>query len=110
MLYHISIQKTKKKYFQTSPVKALRNGDLLTRFVRLVDDHGPPVKVALFGKEAEGSYEVGDVIKITDVYPYNKGQSLSTKKQAKVEVGLKIFVLCKSLLKKCTNLIYVYFI
>lgn len=72
---------------QTSPLKLLKNGELPTRFLRLVDEtDSAPVKIALFGKEAEDNYSAGDVIKVTETYPYKKGLSLSTKKQTKVEV------------------------
>ncbi|XP_052813756.1 uncharacterized protein LOC128240853 [Mya arenaria] len=74
------------KITQVSPLKRFHDNTLSSKFLRLVDDaQQPPVKVALFGREAEQAYSPGDVIRITDTYPYKKTNSLSTKKSAKVE-------------------------
>ena len=74
-------------FFQSSPVKYVRDGNLAIKHVALKDDkNSAAVPLSLFGEDAERQYAVGDVISVTDVYKYKKADSLSTKPSSTVQV------------------------
>lgn len=74
----------------------MRDGSLALRHVALKDSAtSAAVPVSLFGTDAEATYNQGDVITVTEVYKYKRGDSLSTKPTSTVQVCQ--FYSCKTI-------------
>ncbi|XP_052799343.1 uncharacterized protein LOC128230956 [Mya arenaria] len=74
------------KVVQTSPLKYRRNGELPIKFLALQDTPNEgPVKIALFGEDAQRDFNEGDVLSVTQTYRWKDTQTLSTKKSTKIE-------------------------